>query len=212
MNKVTLSGYLANTPELRLIDKDNKSVYLANFILKVRKYSKGNKENKSINYIPCVAWGNVAQNLTKYKQKNDFVTLSGKFFQRKITVKRNLKAPNVENSSETERNVQCLVIFAQTVEWNERKNKEKLEDSRKIAFDSATNKENQENSNKIEKNEPNINNKNKIKKDERILEDYLSSEYVNLNNYSDIEDDTQFVFEENDDDLILDINSFVFEE
>ena len=210
MNKVTLSGYLANTPELRLIDKDNKSVYLANFILKVRKYSKGNKENKSINYIPCVAWGNVAQNLTKYKQKNDFVTLSGKFFQRKITVRRNLKASNTENSSETERNVQCLVIFAQTVEWNERKNKEKLEDSKKITSDDSTNKEKQENSNTIEKNEPN--NKDRIKKDEKFLEDYLSSEYVNLNNYSDIEDDTQFVFEENDDDLILDINSFVFEE
>lgn len=64
LNKVTLSGYLANTPELRLIDKDNKSIYLANFILKVRKYSK-NKENKSINYIPCVAWGNVAQKSCK---------------------------------------------------------------------------------------------------------------------------------------------------
>ena len=64
----------------------------------------------------------------------------------------------------------------------------------------------------LQRNMPNINNKNKIKTDERILEDYLSSEYVNLNNYSDIEDDTQFVFEENDDDLILDINSFVFEE
>lgn len=210
MNKVTLSGYLANTPELRLIDKDNKSIYLANFILKVRKYSK-NKENKSINYIPCVAWGNVAQNLAKYKQKNDFVTLSGKFFQRKITVKRNLKASNAENSSETERNVQCIVIFAQTVEWNERKGKEKLEDSRKLVFDDSTNKENQENSNKIEKNEQSINNKDRIKKDEKILEDYLSSEYVNLNNYSDIENDTQFVFEENDD-LILDINSFIFEE
>ena len=57
MNKVTLSGYLANTPELRLIDKDNKSIYLANFLLKVRKYIK-NKSNLQKSAEELVALAN----------------------------------------------------------------------------------------------------------------------------------------------------------
>ena len=128
MNKVTISGFLANNPELKTIKRENKQdLNLTNFVLKERKYRNGKVTN---NFLPCVSVGTVAQNLTKYKKINDFITVSGKLITRSITVpstSSNIPTNTSDNSkakknqriqnTQTNRQINITIVLAGLIEW-----------------------------------------------------------------------------------------------
>lgn len=134
MNKVTISGFLANNPELKTIKRENKQdLNLTNFVLKERKYRNGKVTN---NFLPCVAVGTVAQNLTKYKKINDFITVSGKLITRSIAVpstSSNIPTNTSDNSKavenqrgqivqnfqnvQTNRQINITIVLAGLIEW-----------------------------------------------------------------------------------------------
>ena len=204
MNKVTLSGYLANNPELRLIKRKNKQdLHITNFVLKERRYYKGKITD---NYIPCFAVGQVAQNLTKYKKINDFITLNGKFISRKMTIPTK-KADNSDIHEESAE-IKTILVLAQLIEWPVIPSTEKLKKF-----------ENDKDNKNIENNQSE--NKTILDDDAISLDDIFgSSNFLtfedlqgNENENSDTEklvfDDSNVsdIIELSDDDIILDVNA-----
>ena len=204
MNKVTLSGYLANNPELRLIKrKDKQDLHITNFVLKERRYHKGKITD---NYIPCFAVGQVAQNLTKYKKINDFITLNGKFISKKMTIPTK-KADNSDIHEESAE-IKTILVLAQLIEWPVIPSTEKL---KKIEND------------KDNKNIENNQSENKTIEDDNAIsladifgssnfltfEDLQGNEDENSDTEKLVFDDSNVsdIIELSDDDIILDVNA-----
>lgn len=69
MNQVILTGRLTKDPELRTTQSDKQ---VASFTLAVDKYGEG------ADFINCIVWGKLAENLCKYQEKGSQIGLSGR--------------------------------------------------------------------------------------------------------------------------------------
>ena len=71
MNKVILIGRLAKEPDLRYTPNGHAA---CNFTLAVSKFDK----EKEADFIQCVCWNKVAENLAKYKVKGEQIAIEGR--------------------------------------------------------------------------------------------------------------------------------------
>lgn len=76
LNKVILMGRLTKDPELRAT---NSGVSVATFSVAV---DTGHGENKTTDFINCVAWRNTAEFVSKYFTKGKMIILSGRISSR----------------------------------------------------------------------------------------------------------------------------------
>lgn len=74
MNKVILMGRLVRDPELRYTSQNN--VPVVSFTLAVDKYTKG--DEKAADFIACIAWNKLAENIEKYLEKGRRIVIYGK--------------------------------------------------------------------------------------------------------------------------------------
>lgn len=75
MNSVNLVGYLANKPQVNYGSQNNTAY--CSFSLVVGRGKSSNGEDLGADLIRCVVYGNQAENLAKYKDKNDLVSIEG---------------------------------------------------------------------------------------------------------------------------------------
>lgn len=78
MNKVILIGNLVRDPELRHTQQ-GKAV--ANFTVAINEY------NDHVEFVDCVAWENLAQNLSTYCTKGSKVAVEGRIRKRQYQAK-----------------------------------------------------------------------------------------------------------------------------
>lgn len=84
LNSINLMGRLVRDPELRYTTA-GKAV--AKFTIAVNeKYSTNGNVVEHVSYIPCEAWGVVAENLAKYCQKGREIIVSGALRQERWDV------------------------------------------------------------------------------------------------------------------------------
>mgnify|MGYP004495037051 CR=1 FL=1 len=74
MNHSVLVGRLATEPELKEIDNGSKVV---NVILAVSRGYKNINGEYDTDFIPCVLWKGIAENISKYCSKGDLVGVKG---------------------------------------------------------------------------------------------------------------------------------------
>lgn len=74
MNNLCLTGRITKEPELKTTQSGNK--YLM-FTLAVDRGFKDNDGNYITDFIPCVAWNNQAEFISKYVQKGNMLEITG---------------------------------------------------------------------------------------------------------------------------------------
>lgn len=86
LNVVVIMGRLTATPELRTT---NTGLSVSSFTVAVnRQYSKGEQQT---DFIPCVAWRNTAEFITKYFGKGQSIVIQGSLQQRDFEDKQGNK-------------------------------------------------------------------------------------------------------------------------
>lgn len=77
MNVVTLSGRLTKDPELKEATLSDKKY--CRFDLAVNDpYSKKEDGKSGVDFISCICWNGIAENLCKYQKKGSLIELSGR--------------------------------------------------------------------------------------------------------------------------------------
>lgn len=89
INRIVLMGRLVRDPELRKVSNGNS---VASFTLAVDNRQKGPDGNWTTSFIPCVAWGNLAEFVSKYFRKGNVAAVDGRLVQRKYDRKDGTKA------------------------------------------------------------------------------------------------------------------------
>ena len=74
MNKVVLIGRLTRDPELRYTGQGTP---LARFTLAINRRKQRDKQQEA-DFINCIAWSNLAENLSKYQTKGSQIAVSGR--------------------------------------------------------------------------------------------------------------------------------------
>lgn len=72
LNLAVFTGRITN--DLELIDSNN-SKYVR-FRVAVQRSFKNNKNEYDTDFIPCIAWGHVAERIVKYLKKGSLLTVS----------------------------------------------------------------------------------------------------------------------------------------
>lgn len=75
MNEVLLVGKLARGVDLRTTDN---GADVARFTIKIRKPYKNIDGKYETDYIDCIAWRNLAKNLSEYCKKDDLIGIMGR--------------------------------------------------------------------------------------------------------------------------------------
>ncbi len=89
-NKVTLIGHLGNAPELKTFEGDKKMVRVSIATTDVYKNKKGERVSDTT-WHTLVAWGGLADTMSKYTQKGSEVAVEGKLVNRNYTDKEGVK-------------------------------------------------------------------------------------------------------------------------
>lgn len=93
INNLTLMGRLTSDPELKQTTS-GKSV--TSFNVAVDRRFQGKSEEKKTDFIPCVAWGNNAEFITKWFHKGDMLAITGEIQTRNYEDKNGNKRTAVE--------------------------------------------------------------------------------------------------------------------
>lgn len=80
MNKVILIGRLVRDPELK---KTNTDIYVTQFTIAVNRNYKTQNGEIQADFINCVAWRGLAENLCKYMRKGNAIAIDGEIQTRK---------------------------------------------------------------------------------------------------------------------------------
>ncbi len=80
INRVVLIGRLTRDPELRKTAQNNTSV--VSFTIAVDDRFKNANGEKSTSFIPCIAWRDVADSVSKFTHKGSLVGVEGRLTQR----------------------------------------------------------------------------------------------------------------------------------
>lgn len=89
-NKVTLIGHLGNTPELKTYEGNRKMVRVSIATNEVYKNKKGERVSDTT-WHNVVAWGQLAELMSRYTQKGSEVAIEGKLVNRTYTDKEGIK-------------------------------------------------------------------------------------------------------------------------
>ena len=92
INNVTLSGRLTADPLLRKTSQD-KSV--TSFTLAVNRRATG-KTEATADFINCITWNNLAENIARHLSKGSFIELAGRIQTRNYEDKNGVKRTAVE--------------------------------------------------------------------------------------------------------------------
>lgn len=79
INRVVLVGRLTRDPELRKTAQNGTSV--ASFTVAVDN-RRGSNGEKSTSFIPCIAWRDIADSVSKFTHKGSLVGVEGRLTQR----------------------------------------------------------------------------------------------------------------------------------
>lgn len=82
MNVITLMGRMTSTPELKTT---NNGTSVTSFNLAVDRSYTPKGQEKQTDFIPCVAWRNTAEFITKYFRKGSRIAVKGELQQRTYT-------------------------------------------------------------------------------------------------------------------------------
>ena len=74
MNKVILIGRLVKDPELR---RTNTDIPVVQFTLAVNRNFAGKGQERQADFISCVAWRNLAENLARFMKKGSQIAVEG---------------------------------------------------------------------------------------------------------------------------------------
>ena len=74
MNKVILIGRLVKDPELR---RTNTDIPVVQFTLAVNRNFAGKGRERQADFISCVAWRNLAENLARFMKKGSQIAVEG---------------------------------------------------------------------------------------------------------------------------------------
>lgn len=76
MNKVILSGYVSQNPEIRYAQSSGQAV--GNFNLAVKRPKRKNEETALTDFLRCVTFGKTAEMVEKYVQKGTGLIIIGR--------------------------------------------------------------------------------------------------------------------------------------
>lgn len=82
MNVITLMGRMTSNPELKTT---NSGTSVTSFNLAVDRSYTPKGQEKQTDFIPCVAWRNTAEFITKYFRKGQRIAVKGELQQRSYT-------------------------------------------------------------------------------------------------------------------------------
>ena len=82
MNVITLMGRMTSNPELKTT---NNGTSVTSFNLAVDRSYTPKGQEKQTDFIPCVAWRNTAEFITKYFRKGQRIAVKGELQQRSYT-------------------------------------------------------------------------------------------------------------------------------
>jgi single-strand DNA-binding protein len=80
INKVILIGRLVRDPELK---KTNTDIYVTQFTIAVNRNYKTQNGETQADFINCVTWRGLAENLCKYMRKGNAIAVDGEIQTRK---------------------------------------------------------------------------------------------------------------------------------
>src|SRR5574344_1720301 len=98
INRVVLVGRLVRDVELR---KTQSNMSVSSFTIAVDNRQKGSDGNKTTSFIPCTAWNQSADYLSKYAHKGSLVGIDGRLNQRSYEKRDGTKANVVEVVAES---------------------------------------------------------------------------------------------------------------
>lgn len=79
MNKVILMGRLTRNPEIRYSQNGDNQMAIARYTLAVdRRFSRGNGEQQSADFISCIAFGKSAEFAEKYLKQGTKIAVTGR--------------------------------------------------------------------------------------------------------------------------------------
>lgn len=81
LNQTVLVGRIVRDPELRETESGNK---VTNLTLAVPRSYKNSNGEYDTDFIPCVLWRGVAENVTEYCHKGDLIGVKGRIQTRNI--------------------------------------------------------------------------------------------------------------------------------
>lgn len=93
LNRVVLAGRLVRDPELRKVNSGNS---VCSFTIAIDNWMKGPDGNRTTSFIPCVVWGQAADNVSKYARKGLLVGVDGRLVQRSYERRDGTKASVIE--------------------------------------------------------------------------------------------------------------------
>ena len=94
-NKVTLIGHLGNAPELKSFEGNKKMVRVSIATNETYKNKKGERVSDTT-WHSVVAWGQLAELMSRYTQKGTEVAIEGKLVNRSYTDKEGVKRYSTE--------------------------------------------------------------------------------------------------------------------
>ncbi len=74
MNKVILIGRLVKDPEIRYT---SSNIPVVQFTVAVNRNFSGKSGERQADFINCVAWRNLAENISKYQKKGNQIAIEG---------------------------------------------------------------------------------------------------------------------------------------
>jgi single-strand DNA-binding protein len=89
-NKVTLIGHLGSTPELKTFEGNKKMVRVSVATNETYKNKKGERVSDTT-WHNVIAWGQLAELLSRYTQKGSEIAIEGKLVNRSYTDKEGVK-------------------------------------------------------------------------------------------------------------------------
>ena len=92
INNVTLIGRLVSDPEVKELEKSK----VANITLAVSRRFKNEEGNYETDFIDCVVWNELANNLKEYCKKGDLVGIIGRVQTTVYTTKEEQKRKATE--------------------------------------------------------------------------------------------------------------------
>lgn len=92
MNQVGLVGRLTKDPSLHQLTDD----CVLNFVVAVNRTFRNNQGTVDADFISCVAWGKLAEHITKYCGKGSLIGVKGRIQTRNYLNKDNQKVYTTE--------------------------------------------------------------------------------------------------------------------
>ncbi|MDR0934932.1 MAG: single-stranded DNA-binding protein [Erysipelotrichaceae bacterium] len=93
INRVVLVGRLVRDPELRKTTTGNA---VCSFTIAVDNRMKGPDGSRTTSFLPCVAWSQLADTVSKYARKGMLVGVEGRLNQRSYDRKDGTKATAID--------------------------------------------------------------------------------------------------------------------